>query len=334
MARYPEYEKCRLCPRECGVNRYERTGFCGCPAQIRAARAALHFWEEPCISGKGGSGAVFFSGCTLHCVFCQNAEISQNVERRQNAEDSQIIETHREPDERIANASGFGLEISTERLMEIFAELEAQGAENINLVTATQYLPQVAEALARTKKDRHIPVVYNCGGYEKVESLKRLEGLVDIWLPDFKYADPARAGRYSMAVDYPETALAAIREMVRQTGSAVFDAEGHMKRGVIVRHLVMPGGRKDSVEAVRLLAKYFSPEEIRVSILRQFTPTPGCAAYPELNRRVTSFEYESVIEEVIRLGFSDGYMQEKSSAKEEYIPPFDGEGVLRGSGRE
>ena len=301
MERYPEYEECCLCPRNCGVNRYERRGFCGCGTEIRAARAALHYWEEPCISGSSGSGAVFFSGCTLRCCFCQNREIS---------------------------AGGFGAEISVARLAEIFRELEAAGARNINLVTATQYLPKVREALLVDKETRKIPVVYNTGGYETPETVRSLAGLVDIWLPDMKNADPERARRYSGAGDYPERAMEAIQEMIRLAGPPKEDSEGYLERGVIIRHLVMPGGRKDSEAVLTRLSEELPKGSFRLSLLRQFTPTEGCRDYPELQRRLTSFEYDRVWETALRLGLDEGYCQEKSSAKEEYIPPFDLEGVF------
>ena len=294
------YEACRLCPRECGVNRLHARGFCGCGQALKVARAALHFWEEPCLSGNGGSGAVFFSGCTLGCVFCQNREISRN---------------------------GFGKEITVGRLAEIFRELEEQGAQNIDLITATQFLPQVKKALEIGKEKRTIPVVYNCGGYEKPEALRELEGLVDIYLPDMKYASTDRAARYSGAKDYPEKAMKALKEMIRQCPRPEYDENGAMIKGVLIRHLVMPGGREDSVRVLRLLKEELPPGSFRLSILRQFTPTAACENYPEINRRLTSFEYDRVIEEALSLGFTDAYMQEKSSAKEEYIPPFDLSGV-------
>ena len=297
---YREYEACRLCPRACGVNRYEKKGFCQSGTALKVARAALHYWEEPCISGTAGSGAVFFSGCSLKCCFCQNRQIS---------------------------AGGFGTEITVERLGQIFLELEQKGAANINLVTATHFLPQVKKALEDTKKSRHIPVVWNTGGYETVETVRSLEGLVDIWLPDMKYADPRRAALYSAAADYPETALNAIREMIRLSGDPVEDGEGLLKKGVVIRHLIMPGGRKDSVEVLHLLKDNLPEGSFRISLLRQFTPTEGCKNHPEINRRLTGFEYESVVEEALRLGLADGYRQEKSSAGEEYVPPFDLEGV-------
>ena len=294
------YVSCRLCPRECGVNRFLTRGFCGCGTTLKIARAALHYWEEPCLSANGGSGAVFFSGCTLGCVFCQNREISRD---------------------------GFGKEITVSRLAEIFRELEEQGAQNIDLITATQFLPQIRAALLLGKDQRTIPVVYNCGGYEKLETLRELEGLVDIYLPDLKYASPLMAGRYSKANDYPEKVLPAIKEMIRQCPRPEYDSTGAMKKGVLIRHLVMPGGREDSLRVLHLLKEELPAGSFRLSILRQFTPTPACKDYPEINRRLTSFEYDRVIEEALSLGFTDAYMQEKSSAKEEYIPPFDLSGV-------
>ena len=295
-----ELKNCRLCPRQCGADRTAgQSGFCGAQKELRVARAALHFWEEPCISGDRGSGTVFFSGCPLGCRFCQNYEIS----------------TRR-----------FGKEISTDRLAEIFLELQQQGAHNVNLVSPTQYVPHIIQALDKAKPQLTIPVVYNTGGYESVETLKRLEGYVDIWLPDAKYADPLRAKNYSAAEDYPEVAFAALAEMLRQTPKPEYDSDGMMRRGVIVRHLVLPGGRKDSFAVLERLLALRQQGEFLLSLMAQYTPYRQDDRYNELNRRISSYEYRRVCEYAQELGF-EGFQQERSSAKEEYTPDFDLSGV-------
>lgn len=295
-----DLEQCRLCPRECGAARQSgQRGLCGAGKSLRVARAALHFWEEPCISGQTGSGTVFFSGCPLGCRFCQNHDIS---------------------------ARCFGKDISVQRLAEIFLELQQQGANNVNLVSPTQYVPQMIEALDLAKPELKIPVVYNTGGYERVETLRMLEGYVDIWLPDAKYADPKRAGDYSNAANYPEVAFAAIAEMLRQAGDPEFDQNGMMRRGVIVRHLVMPGGMQDSFRVLEELTKLRQKQHFLLSLMSQYTPYRRDETYPELNRRVSSYEYRRVCEYAQELGF-EGFQQERSSAKEEYTPDFDLTGV-------
>ena len=293
---------CVLCPRRCLVNREQgERGYCGQTAELRVARAALHQWEEPCLSGTVGSGTVFFAGCSLGCVFCQNQEIA---------------------------AGRAGKLISVERLAEIFLELQEKGAHNINLVTATHFVPQVAEALRQAKQEGlKLPVVYNTSSYEYVSTLRRLEGLVDIYLPDLKYRDSAWSLRYSHAADYFSYASRAIAEMVRQVGEPVFsEPEGLMKRGVIVRHLVLPGGEADSKEVIRYLYETYE-NQIYISIMNQFTPTPGLAQYPELNRTLTEKEYSRIVDYAIRLGVEQGYIQEGETAKESFIPSFDCEGV-------
>lgn len=295
---------CRLCPRNCGVRREAgERGVCGQADTIKVARAALHYWEEPCISGTVGSGTVFFSGCCLHCVFCQNKSIADGTA---------------------------GKEITVERLSEIFLELQEKGANNINLVTPGHFAVQIATALKMAKaQGLRLPVVYNTGSYEYVDTLRRMEGLVDIYLPDFKYMDPALGLRYSHAGDYSETAKAAVAEMVRQTGEAVFENEnedGLLKRGTIVRHLVMPGCVEDSKAVIRYLYETYG-DMIYISIMNQFTPMPGLEGYPELNRRVTDEEYEEVVGYAISLGIENGFIQEGETAKESFIPAFDGEGV-------
>ncbi len=293
---------CRLCPRECGVNRLRgQKGYCGVDASLRAARAALHFWEEPCLSGKEGSGAVFFSGCSLGCVYCQNRTI----------------------------AKGWGEEISLTRLAEIFLELKDQGANNINLVTAEHFVPQAAAALRLAKRwGLSLPVVYNSGGYEKPQTLRLLEGLVDIYLPDFKYMDTGLAGRYSNAKDYPEAAKEALSEMVRQAGPCVFDERGILQKGVIVRHLVLPGHVSDSKKVVEYLYRTYG-SRIYVSLMNQYTPMEAMADDPLLSRRVTAREYDRLLSFALNLGIENGYFQEGETARESFIPAFDGEGVLK-----
>ena len=303
MDRTELYRNCRLCPRECKVDRRAgKTGFCGMTSEVMAARAALHFWEEPCISGTEGSGAVFFSGCTLRCVFCQNHEIA---------------------------AGAVGKPVTEERLSRIFLELQKKGANNINLVTATQFLPTVIPALQHAKKmGLTIPIVYNTGGYEKVETLRLLEELVDIWLPDCKYRSAELAARYSRAADYPETVKTALAEMVRQTGAPLFDRRGMMKKGVIVRHLVLPGCVSDSKDVLEYLWDTFG-NQIYVSIMSQYTPLPHVAAYPEINRKVTDEEYEEIVDYARFLGMSQVYIQEGGCVGESFIPPFNYEGIER-----
>ena len=291
---------CRLCPRNCKVNRKERTGFCGEKDGIRCARAALHHWEEPCISGTRGSGAVFFSGCSLKCCYCQNYQISQE---------------------------GLGKEISPEKLARIFLDLQEQGAHNINLVTGTHFLPGILTALDLARPKLSIPVVYNCGGYEKPEVIRLLDGYVDIYLPDLKYFDPELSARYSGARDYFAQASQAVSAMISQTGSPVFDEDGIMQKGVIIRHMVLPGSRKDSISILRWIREHLPEEGFLLSLLSQYTPFYKSYEYPQINRRLTTYEYDKVLEEAISLGLTKGFMQEKSSAKEEYTPPFDLEGL-------
>ncbi|PJJ26904.1 radical SAM protein [Lacrimispora celerecrescens] len=295
------YESCSLCPRNCGVNRHESTGFCGCGDTIKAARAALHHWEEPCISGSRGSGTVFFSGCTLGCCFCQNYTISQE---------------------------NFGKEITSSELARIFIRLQEEGAHNINLVTATQYLPSVLKALDLIKPKLLIPVVYNCGGYESEDIIKELASYIDVWLPDLKYFSSERSSRYSKASDYFDAASKAIKQMIRQTGAPQFDSDGVlMKKGVIIRHMVLPGAKEDSIRLLHWMKDELPEGMYYISLLSQYTPFYRSESFPEINRRITSYEYGKVVDEAIRLGLDQGFMQEKSSAKEEYTPPFDLEGV-------
>ena len=297
-------KSCTLCPRYCNVDRDKgEKGICGQSSELKAARAALHFWEEPCISGKNGSGTVFFSGCSLHCVFCQN--------------------------EGIANGT-VGKLISVERLAEIFFELEAQGAHNINLVTPGHFIPQIKNALILAKKKGlNLPIVYNTSSYESVEALKSLEGLIDIYLPDFKYMDSELAKKYSHAKDYPQRAKEAIAEMVRQTGEPCFDEngeEGLMKRGTIVRHLTLPGCLEDSKAILKYLYETYE-NQIYISIMNQFTPLSNVEAYPELNRTITEAEYEELVDYAIELGVERGFIQEGETAKESFIPDFNCTGI-------
>ncbi len=290
---------CTLCPRECKVNRFHKTGYCGMPAAVYVARAALHLWEEPCITGAKGSGTVFFTGCTLRCVFCQNHNI--------------------------ANGS-IGKEITTEHLSEILLSLQEKGAANINLVTPTHYVPQIIYALTLAKKNGlTIPVVYNTSGYEKVSTLKLLDGLVDVYLPDFKYMEENLGLRYSNAKDYPGIAKEAIKEMIRQVGTPVFEQD-RIKRGVILRHLVLPGHRTDSKNILKFLYETYH-DSIYVSIMNQFTPLAGLTNYPEINRKVTKREYNDVVDFAIELGITKAYIQEGHTASESFIPEFTLEGI-------
>ena len=298
--RFDLYRRCTLCPRRCAVNRERDRGACGESAVMRVARAALHFWEEPCLSGSAGSGAVFFSGCGLRCLYCQNYGIAHQ---------------------------NHGKEIDVQRLSEIFLELMAKGAVNLNLVTAVQFVPHVIAALDMARaRGLDLPVVYNSSGYETIDTLRMLEGYVDIYLPDYKYFDPALAARFSAAPDYPDAAKAAIGEMLRQTGEPCFDADGRMRRGVIVRHLVLPGHTEDSINAVRLLHRAYG-DRIYISIMRQYTPCGSFPENPELSRRLTTYEYEKVLRFARSLGITKGYAQLGETAKESFIPDFDGTGV-------
>ncbi|MBR6789628.1 MAG: radical SAM protein [Oscillospiraceae bacterium] len=293
---------CTLCPRECGADRLAgQKGFCGVAGEdVLLARAALHFWEEPCISGEEGSGTVFFSGCTLKCVFCQNREISRGQA---------------------------GKMIPVSRLSKIFLELQEKGARNINLVTPTHYLPQIIRALDDAKaKGLTLPVVYNTSGYEKPETLRLLEGYVDIWLPDMKYLTASPAKKYSAAENYPELILPALDEMVRQAGEPVFDENGLMKRGVIVRHLALPGEGNDSRKILRTLAERYG-DRIWISIMSQYTPPPFELPHANLNRKLTVREYERLVDFADRNGIRNAFVQEGSAAEESFIPPFDLEGV-------
>ena len=291
---------CHLCPRDCGADRAVSPGYCGQLDAPTAARAALHFWEEPCISGTRGSGTIFFTGCSLRCCFCQNYHISQE---------------------------NLGKTVTPAGLCRMMLRLQDEGAHNINLVTASHFLPSVLEALSMAKPHLHIPVVYNCGGYEKPGLIDALNGYVDIWLPDFKYFSPQLSKKYSGAADYFEVASRAILQMAAQSGPPVMDEDGLLKRGTIVRHMVLPGCKSDSFQILGWLADHLAPDRFLISLLSQYTPFYKSSEHPELNRRITSYEYSQVVEEALRLGFTNGFMQEKSSAKEEYTPPFDLTGI-------
>lgn len=287
-------KSCTLCPRECGVNRYERRGFCGEGAKVRIARAELHMWEEPCISGSRGAGTVFFSGCDLKCCFCQNYEISH---------------------------LGKGFELTREQLGETFLRLQAMGAHNIDLVNPTHFLPQIIEALDDLRSKLTIPVVYNSGGYDKPESLELTRGYISIFLPDLKYNDGDVAARYSAASDYPERAFAAVRKMYELAGDPVIGSDGIMQSGVIVRHMILPGQRHDSIALIKRLREEFEPGQILVSLMSQYTPVYKAHEHREIDRRLSTFEYRSVLEALEESGF-DGYIQQKTSASEEFIPQF------------
>lgn len=298
-----QYESCTLCPRECHVNRLAgQKGYCHETAQLYVARASLHEWEEPCLSGTFGSGTVFFSGCSLGCCYCQNGNI----------------------------ASGkVGYPISTERLSEIFLEQQERKAHNINLVTAGHFIPDIIEAVEKAKKQGlTIPIVYNTSSYEKVETLKMLEGIVDIWLPDFKYMGAEMAKEYSNAPDYSEYAKKALVEMVRQAGKPKFDSDGIMKSGVIVRHLVLPEGVKDSKEVIKYLYQTYG-NQIYLSIMNQYTPMKQMKEHTILGRKTTKKEYDEVVDYAIELGVEQGFIQEEETAMESFIPEFDGRGVFR-----
>ena len=284
----------------CRSDRSTASGYCKAPDGILASRAALHFWEEPCISGTGGSGAIFFSGCTLRCCFCQNYKISRTPR---------------------------GKSISSERLAEIFLELQDQGAHNINLVTATHYLPWILPALDMVKEKLHIPVVYNCGGYERLETIQALSSYVDIWLPDLKYFSSDLSRRYSQAPDYFARASAAVRQMILQTGTPVFDDRGIMQKGVIIRHLVLPGQKEDSLQLIKWMAEELPEKQFYISLLSQYTPYEKNPDFPELNRRITSYEYQKVVEAALEAGLEQGFMQKRTSAKEEYTPSFAYQGL-------
>lgn len=301
MKNMNKYENCLLCPRKCGINRRTgQTGVCGVSSEIKVARAALHYWEEPCISGKRGSGAVFFSGCSLHCVFCQNREISDGKA---------------------------GKLISKERLSDIFIELAGKGANNINLVTPGQYIPDIVWAVNDAKsRGMKLPIIYNTSGYENVTELKLLEGIVDVYLPDFKYMDSTLSARYSRAKDYPSVAKQVLSEMVRQQPDVVIDdATGLIQKGVIVRQLLLPGHVNDAKAVLKYLYDTYH-DHVYISMMSQFTPI-ALKDYPEINRTVTKREYERLVNYALEIGITNAFIQEGDVAKDSFIPAFDCEGV-------
>ena len=297
------FEKpCSLCPRKCMAKRTDKPSraYCRAGAEIIAARASLHLWEEPCLSGDRGSGTIFFCGCQLNCVFCQNFEISHNAK---------------------------GKSISPERLCEILFELKEAGAHNINLVSPTPYIPHIITAITLAKKQGFdLPIVYNSSGYERVESLKMLDGLIDIYLPDFKYMSSELAKIYSGAKNYPESAKAAIREMVRQQPECIFDKDNMLKKGVIVRHLVLPGCTEDSKEIIRYLYSEYG-DKIYFSIMSQYTPHGDLSHYGELARKLSDKEYESTVSFAQDIGITQGFIQDGEAAEESFIPTFDFRGI-------
>ncbi len=289
---------CNLCPRGCGIDRSKSKGYCQSGDKLKVAKAMLHKWEEPCISGNVGSGAIFFSGCSLRCVFCQNYEISDK---------------------------NFGMEITPERLVEIILKLQAEGAHNINLVNPTHFVDKIIFALDLVKKDLKIPIVYNCGGYERLETIKMLKGYIDIFLPDFKYFSREIAEKYSKARDYFKVASVAINEMIEQIGGLKYDGS-IMKRGVIIRHMVLPMFYRDSIEIVKYIGKNYPKDKFLLSIMSQYTPMHRAKEFDEINRRITTFEYKNVCSVVGDMGIK-GYFQERSAATDDYTPEFDLNGL-------
>ena len=329
-------EQCRLCGRRCGINRTIRAGRCGMTERVYAARAALHMWEEPCISGREGSGTVFFTGCPLGCVFCQNREIA--LGRRQTSQRSMASafgvrvseDSVFEASENIGSRDEtIGVPLTEEQLAETFLDLEGQCANNINLVTPTHFVPQIIRAVRIARaRGLAIPIVYNTGSYETEETVRSLEGTVDVFLPDLKFMDPEISDRYAKAPDYFEVAERAIRGMVEIAGQPTFDERGMMKRGVIVRHMVLPGHTKDSKRIIGYLHETYG-EKIYVSIMNQYTPMPGIGdEFPELARRVTKREYGRVVDYAIELGMENVFIQEGPTAAESFIPDFDGTGLI------
>lgn len=288
---------CNSCPRQCNINRDKKLGVCGVPAEYKIARAALHFWEEPCISGDRGSGTVFFSGCSLKCVYCQNYEISKNA---------------------------FGKTVSEDRLIEIFKELEAQGAHNINLVNPTHYSLQLFETLTKYKPT--IPVVWNTGGYDSVETLKKGEGLVDIYLTDIKYVSESVSKKYSGAEDYFSVASEAVLEMQNQVKENIFDGNGIMQKGLIVRHLVLPGNVSQAIKVMDWV-KVNLPEDTIISLMSQYTPCGKAGEYPTINRTLSEREYDIVLNHAEKLDLENVFIQERDSSSTDFIPDFNLTGI-------
>ncbi len=294
-------ELCNQCPRNCNIDRNTKTGFCGVPGQLKVARAFLHMWEEPCISGTNGSGTIFFSGCNLKCIYCQNYHISQD---------------------------NFGKIITIERLKEIFIELQQKGAHNINLVNPSHYTQPIRQAVAELKSEDKlkIPVVYNSNGYETADTLKTMEGLVNVYLPDIKYFSEETSLQYSKAKDYPEVSRRAVLEMYRQVGSPVLDDAGIIRKGLIIRHLILPGHTKESINVLNWISDNL-PKSVYVSLMSQYTPFYRAEKHAEINRPITRREYEKVVDHLYKLGLEEGYVQERQSADTQYIPDFNLDGV-------
>lgn len=298
---YSEYKRCNLCPRECGVDRnMNMTGFCGEASRLRVGRAALHFWEEPCISGTDGSGTVFFSGCSLRCCYCQNFNLSRGKE---------------------------GVEIGDQHLSEIFLNLQKKGAHNINLVTGEHFAPHIKAAVKTAReKGLNIPVILNSSGYVNAGTLEILKDVIDIYLVDFKYMDSDLAKKYSMAYDYPSVARAAISKMVEFTGKPEFDNKGILKSGVLVRHLCLPSHTDDSEDIIRYIFESYG-RKVLLSIMSQYTPCGDCGKFPELKSKLSREEYDKILDFCLELGIDDAYIQDGEAASESFIPVFDGEGV-------
>lgn len=292
------FNECTLCPRMCRINRNVSNGICGVGIETKVAKASLHMWEEPCISGEKGSGTIFFSGCTLKCCFCQNHKISHE---------------------------SFGKEISKDQLSDIFLKLQDDGAENINLVTGTQYVPRIISAIDKVRHNLNIPIIYNSSGYERVETIKMLEGYIDVYLPDLKYYSKEISKKYSKAENYFEFASTAILEMHQQQPKLEFE-NNMLKKGLIIRHLILPRCRHDSIKIIDWINGNLPKDSFLLSLMSQYTPSFKSNEYPEINRKVTMFEYKSVLDSVLEYGI-DGFTQEKSSAQTDYIPDFDLSGI-------
>lgn len=299
---YAEYSNCLLCPRECGTDRnINKTGFCGETSQLRVGRAALHFWEEPCISGERGSGTVFFSGCNLRCCYCQNYNLSRGSE---------------------------GIPINTQRLSEIFLNLQQQGAHNINLVTAEHFAPDIKAAIIRARETGlNIPVILNSSGYVSLKALEILKDVIDIYLVDFKYMDNELAKNYSMAQNYSDVAKAALSEMIRLAGEVKLDDAGMLRRGVLVRHLCLPTHTDDSKRVIKYVFETYG-KKVLLSIMSQYTPKGSCSRFPELSRKLSEDEYDGIIDFCLDIGIEEAYIQDGEAASESFVPKFDGEGVI------
>lgn len=294
------YKNCNLCERKCNINRYEKKGICGATNKLKVARAALHYWEEPCISGSSGSGTIFFSNCNLKCLFCQNKKISTN---------------------------GFGKEITINRLSDICIELQKQGANNINLVTPTHYVPSIIKGIKKAKKKGlNIPVVYNTSSYESIDTIKSLNKIVDVYLPDLKYKDDTLAKNYSNIKDYFKVATRNIEEMYNQVGKPIFNQEGIMIKGIIVRVLLLPGHLNDAKEIIKYLYDKYT-NNIYISIMNQYTPVEKIDKYINLNRKVTNEEYDELIDYACNLGIENAFIQEGETQEESFIPDFNKKGV-------